>query len=85
MRGTPNLAFAWKIEAAKTGTETVRYAEPSLQEEASDDNIEELEKVATTELPNTEELEDIASQELAVYDAEMEEIENENIESVSGD
>lgn len=85
VRGTPNLAFAWKIEAAKTGTETVRYAEPSLQEEVSDDNIEELEKVATTELPNTEELEDIASQELAVYDAEMEEIENENIESVSGD
>lgn len=85
VRGTQNLAFAWKIEAAKTGTETVRYAEPSLQEEASDDNIEELEKVATTELPNTEELEDIASQELAVYDAEMEEIENENIESVSGD
>ena len=56
-----------------------------MQEEASDDNIEELEKVATTELTNTEELEDIASQELAVYDAEMEEIENENIESVSGD
>ena len=85
VRGTPNLAFAWKIEAVKAGTETVRYAEPSLQAEVTDDNTEELEEIASAELPDTEELEDIASQELAAYDAEMEEIENENIEGVSGD
>lgn len=84
VRGTPNLAFAWKIEAAKAGTETVRYAEPSLQVEVTDDNTEELEEIASAELPGTEELEDIASQELATYDAEMEEIENEDFESVSG-
>ena len=85
VRGTPNLAFAWKIEAAKTGTETVRYAEPSLQVEVTDDNTEELEEIASAELPDTEELEDIASQELTAYDAEMEEIENEDFESISGD
>ena len=85
VRGTPNLAFAWKIEAAKTGTEPVRYAEPSLQVEVTDDNTEELEEIASAELPDTEELEDIASQELTAYDAEMEEIENEDFESISGD
>ena len=85
VRGTPNLAFAWKIEAVKAGTETVRYAEPSLQAEVTDDNTEELEEIASAELPDTEELEDIASQELATYDTEMEEIENEDFESISGD
>ena len=85
VRGTPDLAFAWEIKTAKAGTETVRYADPSLRAEVTDDNTEELEEIASAELPDTEELESIASQELAVYDAEMEEIENENIESVSGD
>ena len=85
VRGTPDLAFAWKVEAAKTGTETVRYADPSLRAEVTDDNTEELEEIASAELPDTEELEDIASQELTAYDAEMEEIENEDFESISGD
>ena len=73
------------VEAVKAGTETVRYAEPSLQAEVTDDNTEELEEIASAELPDTEELEDIASQELATYDTEMEEIENEDFESISGD
>ena len=72
VRGTPDLAFAWEIKTAKAGTETVRYADPSLRAEVTDDNTEELEEIASAELPDTEELESIASQELAVYDAEME-------------
>ena len=60
-----------------------RYDDLSLQSVVDDSNEEELAEIADADLPDTEDLENIASQELAAYDAEMEDIDG-SIESVSG-
>ena len=83
MRGTPNLRFAWEIKALKAGAEMNRYDDQSLQSAVDDSNEEELAEIADADLPDTEDLENIASQELAAYDAEMEDI-DDSIENVSG-
>lgn len=70
VQGTPNLSFSWEIKAVQKGYEYLRLDDYGLQDDNAGDSME---------------VEHIFDQELENYDREMEELLNEDFESISGD
>lgn len=70
VQGTPGLPFSWEIKAVQKDYEYLRLEDYNLQDDIVDEKVD---------------LEDIFDKELNNYDREMEELQNEYFESISGD